>query len=238
MAITRASLASSSAAGAGPYTTASQSPTGNRLVTCSLIFQIFGGGTLPTGCSLSGNGITWVEINHATFVAGVMSSWMFRGMVASPSAGTLTITPSGDASLKLCQWHVEEFDGIDTGGTNGSAAVVQNVAISSPSANPQVGTYTLAALGDATNNATFAFAASGSLVTPSDTEIVDRSASDYFMEAQWALPGNTSMTATAATAFQPQGGYAIELKAAGGGAAFIKMVGNNFRLAGAGGLAS
>ena len=144
---------------------------------------------------------------------------MFRGRVASPSAGAVTITPSGDTSLKLCQWDFEEFAGVDTGGTNGSAAVVQSVAGSGPSANPQVITYTLAALGDATNNATFSFAASGSLCTPSDTEIVDRSGSDYFMEAQWALPGNTGMTATAATAFQAQGGYAIEIKVAAAGGA-------------------
>ena len=39
------------------------------------------------------------------------------------------------------------------------------------------------------------------------------------MEAQWALPGNTGMTATAATAFQAQGGYAIEIKVAAAGGA-------------------
>ena len=221
MAITRASLASSSAAGAGPYTTVSQTPTANAYIDCCLIFQIFGGGTLPTGCTVNGNGdSSWAPVANQIFVAGAMSCWKFRTMIASPSAGTVTITPSGDASLKLCHWHFEEYPGVDTTGTQGSGALVQFVAISSPSANPQVGTYTLAALGDATNNATASFAASGSLCTPSDTELIDRSASDYFMHYQWALPGNTSMTATAATAFQPQGGYALELKAASGAANF------------------
>jgi len=214
MPIAQTQLASSLVSGAGPYTTESQAPGANRLITCELVFQIFGGGTLPTGVSLSGNGITWEEIAHSTFEAGIASTWLFRGMVASPSAGTVTITPSGDSSLKLCQWDFEDFDVVDTSGSNGSGAVVQSVAGSGPSANPQVITYSLAALGDAVNNATFAFAASGSLCTPSHTEIVDRSGADYFLEGQWALPGAASMTATAATAFQVQGGYAIEIKAA------------------------
>ena len=209
--ITRASLASSSASTSGPYTTASQSPGTNKLELAALIFQVFGGGTLPTGCALSGNGLTWAEVDHYTFSAGDASVWLFRAM-GTGSAGALTITPSGDASLKLCQWHVEEFSAVDTSGTNGSGAVVQSARGTDGSANPQVITYTLAALGDAVNNATFAFAASGSLVTPSNTELVDRSAADYFMEAQWTLPGNAAMTATAATAFQIQGGIAVEIK--------------------------
>jgi len=222
MAISASALASSSASGAGPYTTASQTPTDGGSMRLFLIFQVFGGGTLPTGCSVSGNGQTWSSVDSYTAVAGVMSVWLFTvNLTASSSSGALTITPSGDSSLKLCQWHCEEVTGQDT-----TTPYPQTVRATDGSANPQVATYSLSALGDATNNWTFAFTASGSLVTPSGTEIVDRSASDYYLEGQYSNPGSTSMTATAATAFQAQGGFAWEVAvASGGGGSAARLVG-------------
>ena len=218
MAITRTTLASAAGNTSDPWTTASQSPTSNDLITASISVQCFGGGTLPTGVSLSGNGLTWVEINHVNDTPDLHAVWMFRAM-GTASSGTVTISQTGGSSLKGANWSFEDWAGTDTTGTNGSGAIVQSATNVSTSANPQVQTITLSALGDATNNVVYIASSGGSSSTPGSgyTELVDQAGTDYFMETQWKLPGTTTPNATAATAFQPQTGIAIEIKAGGGG---------------------
>ena len=219
MAITRATLASAAGNSGDPWTTASQSPTTNDLITAAIEFQCFGGGTLPTAVTLTGNGLTWVEITHQDDVPDIHSIWIFRAM-GTASAGTVAIAQTGGANLKGANWTFEDWSGIDTSGTNGSGAIVQSAKTTSASANPQIITITLAALGDAVNNAVYMAQSSGSLSTPggSYTELVDQAGTDYFMQSEWLLPGTTTPAATAATAFQAQVGIAIEIKAASGAA--------------------
>jgi len=130
------------------YTTASITPTANRLVLAFISSKQFGSGTVAAP-TLSGNGLTWVL---AATVSGTTNSdgWLFRAMGASPSAGGVTITFS--ATQSNCNWSISEFAGVDTGGTNGSAAIVQTAVQQTNSATSC--TVTLGTFG-AAGNATF-----------------------------------------------------------------------------------
>lgn len=125
------------------YTTASITPTADRLVL-AWVLNVRGSGT-ATQPTLSGNGLTWVAVNSVVTTATRLT--LYRAMGAAPSAGVVTITP-GDANTVRVLWSISEFSGIDTGGTNGSAAVVQSAV---NNANSTSVTATLAAFGSASN---------------------------------------------------------------------------------------
>lgn len=219
MAITRTTRVSEAINSADPWTSvASQAPTTGNLITLAISVQVFGGGTLPTSLTVTANGLTWVAIDHQD-ETGNHAIWLFRAM-GTASSGTVGITQTGGANLKGANITCEDWAGTDTSGTNGSGAIVQSAKTLSTSANPQIITCTLAALGDAVNNAVYMAQSSGSLSTPggSYTELVDQAGTDYFMQSEWLLPGTTTPSATAATAFQAQVGIAVEIKAASGAA--------------------
>lgn len=184
------------------------------------MFNWFGGGAAPTSVSVSGGGLTWVQVGSIVAQSGgVSATALFRALGSSPSSGSLTITHD-TTSTKFVTYEIEEFADIDTGGSNGSAAIVQSASMAGPSANPQVVSATLAALGDATNNATFICVAGGSAISSSThTTLVDTlvSGATYRHQVLWSLPGNTSASVTETTAFDPNQGIAVEIKAASGG---------------------
>jgi hypothetical protein len=73
-------------------------------------------------------------------------------MSASPSTGAITID-YGATSVQGIGWVVDHLDGVDTGGSNGSAAVIQSAtALQQPGTTA---TATLGAFSDA-GNATYA----------------------------------------------------------------------------------
>lgn len=193
-------------------TTASYTPGANKLITADIVTCKIGGGDTPT---LSGNGLTWVQV--ATQVGIIYRRiTRFRAMGASPSTGALTIDCAGVTQDSFA-WSITEWDGIDTGGTNGSAAVVQSAT---GSGSGTTGTVTLAAFGSA-NNAAFGGFVHGAndATTPESgyTELSDRGYSDggtdTALETEWVAGEDTSVTAT-----WPLGvtwaGVAIEIKAA------------------------
>lgn len=150
MAITAALLtASGDATDLAAYATASITPTANRLVLAAVFNEGAGVDETPT---LTGNGLTWVQI--VTFEDGGANNrfTVFRAMGAAPSAGAVTIDFGGLTQTR-CGWSIIEFAAVDTSGTNGSGAVVQS--------KTATGTGTTstadfdAAFGDAVNNATY-----------------------------------------------------------------------------------
>lgn len=143
------------------YNTASITPTANALLL-AFIETSQGGGTAGSP-TLSGNGLTWVEILAVTYSGSIKRLSVFRAMGASPSAGAVTITSNGD-TFTHGAWKVVELTGVDTSGTNGSGAIVQAVAgTPTTTTTPSV---TLAAFADATNNAAVgAFALSNNSTT-------------------------------------------------------------------------
>jgi len=186
------------------------------LLTLSITVQEFGGGVLPT--SFTFNRGTWDPVTHVDDAAGPHSIWAYRG-VGDGSSGAFTISQVGGTSLKMANVTCEAWTAADTTGTNGSNGIAQSAAIGpSASANPQVISGSLPGV-PAASSATYFVQSGGSLSTPDAAfaEIVDQSGADYFIESQWVTPAVQNVSATAATAFQPQIGIAIEIKAAGGG---------------------
>jgi len=151
MAIAGANLtASGSTTDATSYATASVTPTADALVLASVV-STGPDNTTPNTPTCTGNGLTWVQVASNLFDdAGTVRArlTLFRAMGGSPSAGALTFDFGGQAQVRAA-WTVSERTGVDTGGTNGSAAVVQNATGAGNSAS---GLATLAAFADATNN--------------------------------------------------------------------------------------
>ena len=203
------------------YTTASVSPGANKLILVLVSENDSAGGSLPS--SVSGAGLTFDLIRSSTGVSGVghRRTSIYRAMSGSPGTGAITIAHSG-VTQNNCLWKVLEVSGIDTTGTNGAGAIVQsNDSGPTSTATPSV---TLAAFGDATNNAGLAaFAqatantfAAGTGWTEIGTEVTNASPNTSF-GAQYIIGQDTSVDCT----FSGSGsatGVAIEIKAASAGA--------------------
>lgn len=209
-AITNASLTSGSdIVDASSFTTASITPTANRLI---IVVVANRDATTPTPVpTISGNNLTYVEIANVAFVTRRRIT-MFRAMGASPTTGVITIDMGGDTQ-ENCRWSVYEFDGVDTTGTNGSGAVVQSAT---NSANAASLTVTLAAFGSTDNGATAGFGKGNTQDTVNETgwtEIHDVTSEGASIETQWRVDNDTTASASWTTA-SGTGGIAIEIKAA------------------------
>lgn len=114
------------------YTTGSIAPAGDRLQVAFV--DASRSGAEPDTPTLTGNGLTWV-LEDAVYYktsGNTLKLFVFRAMGASPSSGTVSIDFGANTHLG-CRWDFIEVDGVDTGGTNGSGAVVQSVTNSTAS---------------------------------------------------------------------------------------------------------
>lgn len=171
------------------YTTASITPSANKLILCA--WMLADDGATPTvGCTLSGNGLTWDLITSANTATTEFrgSVYLFRAMGASPSTGAIAATVDG--TCQSAGWSVFELDGVDTSGTNGSGAIVQSAKGESVS-NGTTATATLASgAGDAANRCVAAIGLSADLAVTERTnwsEIHDVSIAvpNKRLETQW-----------------------------------------------------
>lgn len=94
----------------------SWTPQANELVLVQVSMR--GQSIVP---SLSGNGLTFVEITRKDDVQGVGRVIVFRAMSASPSTGQITVTVTGNT--KPVAAIAIRVSGADTSGTNGSGAI-------------------------------------------------------------------------------------------------------------------
>jgi hypothetical protein len=132
---------------AASYVTSSITPTANRLVLAAVGSDKGSSGAVsPT---LSGCGLTWVLVAEVGTGGPAFVLSVFRAL-GTPSAGAVTIDYGG-VNQASCWWSINEFDGEDLTGTNGSGAVVQSVTNTGTTTSLTV---TLAAFGSA-NNATY-----------------------------------------------------------------------------------
>ncbi|MGZ6865283.1 MAG: beta strand repeat-containing protein [Blastococcus sp.] len=138
------------------FTTASITPSANALVLLAVI-NTLGSGTAPTP-TVSGNGLTWVQVQSSGTSSRQLNVW--RGMGASPTAGAITIS-TGATSTSSCLWSVIQYDGVDTSGTNGSGAIAQSFTATPAAATstsqpftttPTAGNAVFGAVGLAVNN--------------------------------------------------------------------------------------
>ena len=119
--------------------------------------------------------------------------------------------------MRNCAWQIDEFDGVDTSGTNGSGAVVQSDSGNGGGNGTSI-TLTLAAFGDATNNAAYigVFHGSNEATTPEAgyIELGDhQTAEDNTLGAAFKIGEDLSPSESWATS-APRAGGALEIKAA------------------------
>lgn len=140
--------------------TASRTPAAGALQLLLIEVALFDG----TVTSVSNfNGGTWVlvdsNINYDG--SGLNDAFLYRALIASPTAGTAVINLAGATGGHVAiSWM--EFTGVDTSGTNGSGAIVQHLKATGSSGTASK---TLAAFSSA-NNATF-----GGIDTANDNTI-------------------------------------------------------------------
>ena len=128
------------------YVTASISPPANELI----LVAVQGGSTVdPVVSSITGNDLTYTEV-ATVVIDGNRRITLFRAMGAAPSAGAVTIVIP--AVGVYCHWSIASFAGVNTGGTHGSAAIVQSATNTADAATSL--TVTLAAFAGA-GNATY-----------------------------------------------------------------------------------
>lgn len=223
--ITKTDLTSgSSSTNATSYVTASIAPAANQLILLAVEQNLAGTG-IPVCPTVTGNGLTWVEVagnNH--WDAGAPNFWsrtcVFRAMLATtPTAGTVTLN-FGAVSQDSVAWSIAEFDHVDTTGTNGSGAVVQSASFGAN--NAAALSVTLATFGNV-NNATYgAFGAGNTGATPRTftpgagfTEIHDTGAQYAAIGTQWRADNDTTVDTTLNASASGVGGVALEIKQAG-----------------------
>lgn len=141
------------------YTTAAITATADALVLAAVTGQDDGNQDPSTVSIGAGGGLTWVVVATRTFETAGFNRQritVLRAMASSPSSHALVIDVSnGTGNQTGCLWSVDEFTGVDTGGTNGSAAVVQSASNFNNSNTAAGDGGVLAAFGDAVNNAAY-----------------------------------------------------------------------------------
>jgi hypothetical protein len=110
----------SSGATAASYLTNSVTPAANKLLLLVVTNGLSGGASVVN--TVTGQGVTWVLVDQAA-QSNVRVS-VFRAM-GTPTTGQLTIDFNA-VSQTNCIWSLVQFDKVNTGGTNGSGAVVQS----------------------------------------------------------------------------------------------------------------
>jgi hypothetical protein len=208
-------VSSASGVDATSYATASITPTANRLVLAAIVNQrVTAPAPEPT---LTGNGLTWVSVATQLYPVGTNADrariTVFRALGAAPSAGAVTIDFAGDTQIGAA-WSISEFSGVDTGGTNGSAAVgtpatavdtgaVTTLVVAPTFTSADHGTY--CAIGHGANEnkvegAGFTLLGNGRAGSPSQC-----------VGSEWRADNDTTADMTWATGVRP-GGVAVELK--------------------------
>ena len=168
------------------YTTGSFTPNPDRLQLLGVLSTSSGTAEVPL--SVVGCGLTWELVTSVTFPTATRKLSVYRAMGSSPSAGTLTITFLSTHSS--CLWAWEETTGADTGGTNGSSAVVQSVTNTAGAASVTINA-TLAALENAANaHVAFVGISINGSITP-DAQFAElgddaESTPDSTLECEWA----------------------------------------------------
>jgi hypothetical protein len=143
---------------------------------------------------------------------------IFRALSTAPSSGPITITFSG--SVSNVQWIVSQWDGVETGGTNGSGAIVQAGTARSDGASSLAASLAPFVAANDVAYAAVGVAQNGPTVTPASgfTEIAEQSSGESSaLQGEWATNQNT-VGASWAT-LTKAGVLAVEIKAGNAGPA-------------------
>jgi hypothetical protein len=127
------------------YTTASITPVSGRLVLAWVSNEVTAG--TPDIPALAGNGLNYVQV--ATVAVGQTRQTLFRALGLGSAPGTVLIDFGGATQIGA-SWSFVSFSGVNPGGTDGSAAVVQAVTNSGTGTSLTVTLAAFAAVGNAT----------------------------------------------------------------------------------------
>lgn len=196
--------------------TASVSPTSNALLLLDVVGSNGGGIAPDAPSSITGNGLTWVQIaTAAPLTDGASETWRvtrYRAMGASPSTGAITISHT-TAPDQYLSWCLREYTGVVTTGSNGADAEVQTATNIGDSTTASV---TLSAFGDAGNGAdAFTVTFGTPTITPeSGWTGLTADTTGHNKRAQWRDDNDTSPSATLSVT-QDWAMLATEIAAAG-----------------------
>lgn len=210
-------LTRGSSGSANSATTASITPAGNRLILVGVI-SARGSGSNITTPTVSGDGLTFVQIATQTSNASNWRLTLFRAMVAAPSSGALTIDFGGQTQDQGIGWFVEEITGAVTSGTNGADAVVQSGTGNATGTNTGL-TITLSAFGSTRNGAFGVVASQGVSITAGSgfTAIGTTSITASGAQDQFKNSSDNTVDWTWGSVGTEGPGIAIEIKASNQG---------------------
>jgi hypothetical protein len=195
------------------YTTATISPAPNALITVAVLMRRSSGVLSPT---ITGGGMpAWESVASVDFDTQVLPTKrlvVFRALSAAPGSAPITITFS--SSVSNAQWIVSQWDGVETGGTNGSAAIVQTgTGRSDGTTGLAVPLAAFAAANDVAYGVV-GVAKNGPIVTPAAglTEVAEVSSGETSaLQAEWAA--NQPTVGASWTSSTKAGILALEIKA-------------------------
>lgn len=179
------------------YNTRHSSPLPNRLILAAVRSQKTNT-TDPETPTLSGCGVTWTQV--ATVVAGAGATrqrlTVFRAFSADAVSGLITASFGGVNQAGVCVHVVDCSCTTDSGGSNGSAAVVQNVT---NSGNGTTASASLSAFGDTDNATVFFMAKTGTAaVTPGTSfqELAEQNFNSATLYTEWRRDNSTAPDCT------------------------------------------
>lgn len=144
-------LTAQNGVGGNSFTTASGSPHTGSLQLLLVGSQVSSGTSQPP--TVTGDGLTWVQVATQLSSDNLRRATLFRAL-GTPTAGALTMDYAGVSQLRT-GWSWSEYSGVNSGGTNGSAAIVQSATNQVTNGASATGiTVTLAAFSNV-NNATY-----------------------------------------------------------------------------------
>ena len=200
---------------AATVATASWTPANNRLYLCAVVNRLASGAGAGNTPTVSGNGMTWVQIGAPiTVVAGgpTYKITFFRAMVASGATAGVTTADFAGQTQTRAVISVDEYDGAQVGGTNGDTAVPQN---NSNTGTGTTGSVSLAAFAAAANGAHACFVHATAEVSTQEsgwTELLDDSGSGTGTEVEGRNSNDTTPTANWASSVI-WAGFAVEIAA-------------------------
>ena len=200
------------------YTTASIAPSPNALVTVAVLMRRSGGAVSPT---ITGGGMaTWDLVASTDFdtqSSPTKRLLIFRAMSATPGTGALTIKFA--SSVSNVQWVVSQWDGVETGGTNGAGAIVQfGSARSDGTTSLAIPLGAMASANDVSLGLA-GVAKNGPIVSPGSgfAEIAEVSSGETSaLEAEWGT--NQATVGASWTTSTKAGMLAVEIRAGNAGA--------------------
>jgi len=202
------------------YSTASVTPTANRVC---LFLVGASGGTTPNVPTVTGASVTWTQVATVA-INGFVRLTVFRTYNTSPGTGALTIDFGGQ-NQDRCDWILDDFQNTKVTGGNGADAIVQSATNSGASASSLAAT--LSAFANSANatygglvaqNATLRTITAGS----GYTKTIEQDTSDFMaLASQFRVDNDTTVDFTTSGTASHLGVIGIELanitpKASGG----------------------